>query len=989
MAKLSKSLFLVIALLVVANAVTHGQVAVRTGTRIPASSASDLGDDEISAAPLDTITSTDISRVNDRDLLIILQKREPDVIGAGNIGPTNANISAGQTLGGSTVQLRGLPTLVLYNGRRVADSPAIATGGAQFTDISLFPAALISRIEVLKDSASALYGSDAIGGVVNIFMKEAYEGVEIGARYGFSVESGVAERGGYAIAGTGNGTTHVTVGLQYLERDALFQRERGYSTIPGTQGATITFGGAGRDSSGFYLIKGMDPTIGLPNGLNSPFDVPGVVPGGATSYRDIPQAYDQVPQSVILGFNLSTQRTSTLDLANTSAYSSFSHQIFGRQLELFGDFLYTRNHSTSYQNAQPLSNATGVVIPAGHVGTDLDLNSATYDPTIWNPFNRQIDASTATAGPRRLMAANRYQSNPRIFTNDSNFYRILGGLGSQITPGWMAEAAASYSHYTIDYVNRNLVRLDVLNAMIAGFDIAGDPIPSVDFFAQNPIGTNPGQASAAQFSTIFGNNIRKFDTFQETFDAKIVGSPFSLPGGNVGISLGGEYREEGFRVNDSPEIFVGSVPIQELNLSRSAYAFFAEANVPIVGRDQHIPLVHGLELNLAGRYDHYKGIGEEAASPRVTLRYQTFDDLTLRGSWSNSFEVPNLYETGGPQEEGFLESLFISHPGVDTAQILTGSNPDLRLSKAETFTAGLVFRPRFLPGFTLTADYFRILQRRIVGVIGASAILDSVNALGPASPYADFVAFHNFPGRPGSQPVTAADFSSVGYLSNGLGDVFVDDRLHNSGAARAEGFDLSAHYDFDLHQCGRLELGANAVVFTTNDRKRNPTSHSYSISQYDFPEYRGANPDYKLTFLFAYYWRGATLSLNAQYIPELKKSFFDDPEFANPSEFTTIEDYFTLDGRLSHTFKGYSDSVVDARDGKSMNNGKDAVAATAAAAATMSPIQKLVDGLTVTIGCNNIFDEDPRLVIGASNATDLSIYDPYGRFVYLEVSKKF
>ena len=175
----------------------------------------------------------------------------------------------------------GFPTLVLFEGRRIADDAAIAQGSAQFSDVNLFPSSLISRIEVLKDGASALYGSEAIGGVVNIFLKSNYQGAELGFRYGTTVEGAVAERKGYLIAGVGNDTTQVTVGAQYYEIDPLFMRQRDYSAS--AINGTTTYGGVGRDNFGggttFYLLNGSDPST-YAIGLNSPFDVAGVVPGG-------------------------------------------------------------------------------------------------------------------------------------------------------------------------------------------------------------------------------------------------------------------------------------------------------------------------------------------------------------------------------------------------------------------------------------------------------------------------------------------------------------------------------------------------------------------------------------------------------------------------------------------------------------------------------------------------------------------------------------
>jgi iron complex outermembrane recepter protein len=150
---------------------------VVTGSNIPTA-------EEVTAAPVDTLNTQEINRTGSQEVLKALQNRNPDFTGGGNLGQTNANIAAGATLGGSIISIRGFPTLVLYEGRRVADSAAISVGSFAFTDVSLFPAALISRIEVLKDGASALYGSEAVGGVVNIFTKDDFQGAEVGFRYG-------------------------------------------------------------------------------------------------------------------------------------------------------------------------------------------------------------------------------------------------------------------------------------------------------------------------------------------------------------------------------------------------------------------------------------------------------------------------------------------------------------------------------------------------------------------------------------------------------------------------------------------------------------------------------------------------------------------------------------------------------------------------------------------------------------------------------------
>ena len=957
-----------------------------TGSNIPT-------DEEIFASPLDTVTARDIAETGGTsDVLTILSKRVPDFVGAGNLGGSNANIDSGLTQGGSIVSLRGLPTLILFEGRHIADSAAISAGGLQFTDVSIFPTSLISRIEVLKDGASVLYGSEAVGGVVNIFLKKDFEGVEIDARYGFTPSSAVSERRLSAIAGVGNDTTHVTVGFQYYEIDPLFNRERGYSQP--LINATTTFAGGGRDNLGggtnFYILK---------PGLNSPFDAPGVTPGSIPppapgtanqgQYAQIPQAYDNVGFAGILGFDLSKLPTSTLGISNTNAYASVEHQIFGKQLELFSDFLYAKNHNESFQNGQPLSNANGIIILGSmrvDPATGLIVPEDRGTPAPFNPFQLSIDSNTLF-GNFRLFANQRFQNRPRRFANDSNFYRILAGLRSQIAKDWTVETAAYYSADHIDYVNSGLVNATQLNAAIAGtaVDFSGNPIPPLDYFARNVVGTGPGQVSGAQFNTFFGSNIRSQSTYQEVFDGKITGFPFHLPGGDLGIVVGGEYRQEGYKLQDSPENFVGSVPVQDTNVGRAVKSVFAEVSIPIIGPQMKIPGAYSVDVNLAGRFDHYDGVSEDPKVPRVTSRYQPIKDLTFRATYGNSFVAPTLFQLHGPTETGFLTST-LGFPENQAPTILTGSNLDLVSSTAESYSAGIVYRPDCIPGLTVSADYFRTLQQQIPGVLGATIILESVEALGPASPYASRIAFNNFPGQPGSKPVTAPH-----QLAGNLASVYVNDTLINIAARHIEGIDFGANYDWDLHRYGQAQLGVNAVMFTLNETKTYPQSAYYNINGLDFAEGDGANPNYKINALARYSYEGASAAINMNYLPGLDNAQGRDPEYEDQFSFMRIGDYLTFDMRLQYEFRAKPEvaapsSSQEAKDSKGIVAGANGVAAPVE---TIEPFSRLVDGLTIAFGCNNIFDRVPPTINGANNNTDLSVYDPYGRFLYFEVSKKF
>ncbi len=995
---------------------------VVTGSLIPTA-------EEVTANPVDILTSADIQRSGEAtDILQVLQKRDPDFIGVGNLGQTNANIAAGN--GSSSLRIRGLPTLVLLENRRFANNATVALGGGEFSDVSIFPTQLVSRIEVLKDGASAQYGSDAVGGVVNIFLKSDFQGFEAGFRYGTTLESSTAQRQAYVIAGVGNDTTQVTAAMQYFEQDPLFMRERFYSRLP-LGGVTTTYGGAGRDVTARYLIDQLVPA-NWPAGstINSPLDIfaPGSIPvstlanGASNGYQQMsptpPGAYRRSSTAEIISYDLSQKPTSTLDESSSTAYASFEHKICGDQLVAFGNFLFAHNHSESDLNAQPLSNNTGVVVLGSF---RVDPNSGLLIPENRGPpapfsvFQLSADANTGF-GKYRLIEANRYQTNPRRFTNDNDFYRYLGGLKSQLTDAdhgnWYTEGAVYYSNYQLTFVNENLVNAAQLNAMIAGtaFDTSGAPIPALDFLALNPIGTGPGQVNQAQFNTIFGDNIREIVTYNRAFDWLIRGFPFELPGGSVGVAAGVEYFVEGFKYQDSLETFVGSVPTPASNHGRNVFGAFAEVRIPIVGSGQNVPFIYNLELDFSGRYDDYEGISKTSKTPKVMARYQPIKDVTVRGTFSNSFIAPDLFQLFGPTATGFTPSLVINGEIQDQAQVEVLTNPNLAPSTAQSWTAGIVYSPHFVPGLTVSADYFWTLQQGIVTPLPTQLIIIDVNNRGQASPFYNLITFNNFPGQPGAVEVAPSTGPPTGTLAGNLAAAFVRDDFLNIGADRVEGWDLNIDYNWDIPHWsdmdwGQLEFQVRSVVFMAHDQKYFPFGFGasyFNISGLIGDEGFGAFPDYKITFLLEHRWKGAVLTLTANYLPEMKNIVGSDPfliqqgldpAFPTQDDLPTVEDYITVDGRLSYTFhRAAPEAAVTAPEPKDTKDGKTAMGGKAVAGVETTScwsVDHWLDGLTVAVGCNNMFDEDPRIVAGGNSATNLSVYDPFGRFVYFEVRKKF
>jgi iron complex outermembrane receptor protein len=1012
-----------------ADQTAEAERVVVTGSLIPTA-------EEVRANPVDTISHQDISITGQNsDILNVLTKRNPDFVGVGNLGSSNANIASGSTQGGSSVSIRGLPTLVLIEDRRFADSAAIASGGLVFQDVSVIPVRLIDHVDVLKDGASTIYGSDAVGGVVNIFMRDNFQGLEVGFHYGDTLQSSTPERQGWVLAGTGNDTTHIVAGIEVYESDPLFQSDRAYSRPPlgFLGGQTTTFGGTGRDAvHSRYLIDNLIPAL-WPAGssINSPLDVvaphslaidsnnPNLMAQTSDGYNQLVNAgaYRVSSTAEVAMYDLSQKPTSTLDKSRQHAYAFFDHKICGDQLEAFGDFLFAHNHTESDLNAQPLSNSTGVRVPSAFNAVPQPDGSYTIEANTglqapYTPFDLSIDGNTVS-GPFRLTAANRYQSNPRRFTNDSDFYRLLGGLKSQITDAqhgnWYAEGAVSYSHYSTDFVNQNLVNAPVLNALItaqSGVDAMGNPIPipgqTLDFFALDPLHDGARSITPDTFSTIFGSTIRRQDSYLRQFDAVIRGELFNLPGGPVSIALAPQYYIEGFKLVDSPEIFIGSVPTANTNAGRYTFAAAGELNIPIVSPEMKVPFIYSLELSLQGRYQTIEHINDDSKVPKVMLRYQPIKDLTFRGTFGNSFLAPDLFSLYGPQVQGFSPSISLFNPNSgmnevqDQAQVISGSNPDLAPSTAQNWTAGVVYSPSWVPGkLTILCDYFWTLQQNIFATLPSTTILTSVNNLGPASQYASLVAFNNFPGHPGSRPVTAP-FQLVGNMAA----VYYINNLRNIGADRVEGWDLEASYDMDLQQqfgwnLGALTLDAKALVFQSHNRRTTPDSRYFNVNGLIGDEGFGAFPDYKIVATLEHRFHlgpgDFRLDLIATYIPEMQNELSGDPEFDDQNTFQTVASYFTLDGQLSYIFS--FPAPEGAAQAPAMKDGKSVADKKAVVPGVFSPscwsYQNWLNGVTLTVGCNNMLQEGPPIVQGGNSSTNLATYDPYGRFLYFEVVKKF
>ncbi len=936
-----------------------------TGSNIPTAA-------EAGTARVDTVDEAARDRTGQQDVLSVLQQADPSFSGGGNLGQSNASINTGSTYGGSAISIHGLPTLVLLNGRRVADSAAQSAGGAAFVDVNLFPTALIKRIEVLKDGASAIYGSEAIGGVVNVILNQEFRGLEIDGRYGFTEKSDVKDKRVSAIVGLGDDKTSIVIGGQYTEQDPIFNRDRDFAI--GVHGTT--------NYSGVVKLDGHYYVLNPASGVTSPLQL--VAPGSLTTPAQLATLTAPNGQLVYTpfaggaavseNFDLAARTGITLDQNRTSLFGMFSREIWTDHIVVYGEFLYSHNYSQSYLNAQPIN-----LTETDTAGNTVQVPSGTTGAQ--NPFNFLVNnTETGTVDVRA-----RFVDFPRIFRNDTDFYRVVAGLKGSILKSIDLDYDLSFntSQNEINYRNSNLPIASALNTAIAN--------GTVDIFSTG------NQDAALTAAGVFGTNFRDLKSALNVFDAGVTLFPVKLPAGPLGLALGYEYRFEKIRYDDSPEIFIGSVPIPGVNVGRDIEAAYAEMSIPVVAPTMKIPGVYSIDLDGAVRVEKYDGINSSWV-PKASFVYRPIEDIALRGTFSKSFVAPTLFELYGTPGAGFSSPQGILG-GQQTNE--TGlANAALAPSTADTYSIGLVLSPHQVPGLTISGDFFHVEQKNVVSSFPDSVIINDVDAKGSASPYAKYVAFGNYPGRVGSTPITS---TAPGQLSNGDPDnEFVLDPLANQGTDRLGGVDFNINYTHDFGRFGIATAGLNGIYYLQYKQENFKGEKSFDLIGY-YTGQASEVPPYKLAPYVEYRFGGFKASALADYTPS-ERNIYDSNEIIDTyssrysdKSVAKIRDYYTINLLFSYTFglnKPEAPAPAPApKDGK--DGGKAVVSKDVAK--TMSTSPRWLDGLSLGFGINNVTNaRPPRIAYSPNGATspdstntDAALYDPYQRLYYFTIEKKF
>lgn len=959
----------------------------------------------VNASPLVTIERAAIEQAGATDVLRLLKKLTPAFSGQNNVG----NEVVFQGVGESYVALRNLPTLVLVNGRRLANSPfSSSTTAATIPSVDLnnIPLGMIERIEVLKDSASTIYGSDAVGGVVNVVLRKNYDGLETGLRYGTDRGGDYETKEAWVTAGVTRPGMSLTVGGQYFKSTKLLTTARKLAILdpadlvalgqnPGVLAAHVSSVYAGRN--GNSLIAGSPLAIGAPGYNPAILSLPPKTDPNAAplTMAELEAAgyyipISSTPLSQAAGGSPTILNTSLYGFAlilpseRQQAFASGHKELFGRRLEAFGDFLFSR-----------MENGGSDLAPAP-IAAVAPSNLSIPANNPYNLFGVRIGVGGAANAPGLRTRLDEIGS--RFSDNRVDTYRIVAGLRGEINERWNWEGALNYIRakgtQTIHggangaVMNQLLIPQLTADGSAYVYDAQGRPlsvyvrdgrnVPVFDYFGV--AGSNAPETIDALRTTLR----RNADIIQRSFDLRATGKLFPLPAGDVAVAIGGEIRRE--RLSSwADDIFssglaLGYIPVTGLDRGeRRTSALFLETQIPLAAPENEIPFVHRADLTAAVRTERIRP-GGDATSPKFGLRWLPFDEqLVMRATYSRGFVAPSVFALFGPPQGAFPtltlpEGNGQTGSGGATGRMVTGqfiaqtierSNPNLAAAESESHTVGLVYSPRQIKGLTLSADYYRIEQDK-VGGFDYTFIIADLNARGAASSYAANFRFTDGTSLTGNAPnqVTSTNAGSLGVLYNPLGDIWTN------------GLDLAVDYRFAPAGLGAFGVGADANVLFNTQARTAPTSRYYQYAR-SFTESingkgnpQGLLPGYVLRGHVDHAFRQLSTSLRVNYVPSVNApgtAFGEQPGFPNILRADlkpyTIPSYTTVD--LSFTY-----SVSD----------------------TLHPWAK---GLSVTLGANNLFDRDAPFVpgggsgVGSEANTVKSTYDIIGRFVFLGVRKEF
>jgi iron complex outermembrane receptor protein len=681
-------------------------------------------------------------------------------------GVGNTNVTRG-----NAVNLRGLgpnATLALVDGRRIARSAV--NGG--YTDPSGVPSIAVERIEVVPDGASAIYGSDAVAGVVNFVLKKHVDGIDLRARYG--VADGYDQRQLAGIGGLNWDGGGLVVAVEHDDHSRLSGNDRSWY-----RSDLRSVGGLN------YSSPQCDPGNIVIGGVYYPIPVGGVTPATASALKATPadqRNFCEMQKNMDL---LPKQERNSLSINVT--------QDVGDRVHLFAQgILSKRTFGVNFSGNGSLTEHANLAVPKTNAFFVAPTGLTPATETVEYNFINDLGGILNTGGYSR-------------------FYDLATGARVDLGRDWNAELSGTWSRDDENYYGLGL-NSTALSAGLA----SSDPTKAIDPYGLHR--TNPS-VLAGLFNQVFNPVARNIST---TAQLKVDGPLFTLPGGAVKVAAGLAYDNEGlFSLTLRGPL--GAVTSPLLAAHREIKSGFVELFVPIFGADNARPGLERLELSLAGRYDDYSDVGS-TTNPKLGVNWSPVQGLMFRGSYGKSFRAPNMADipyfakvgAGINVATGVADS---GNPkGVSNTITFNPGNPNLQPEKATTWSFGGEYKPPSIPGLTVGATWFSVDYTQLV----ATPLL--ANALN--NPSFSFLVTRN-PTQAQIAQLLTLGLPLVGTIPTTV-DAIVDLTPRNLGGTKAQGFDFQVSYRHETDAMGVFTVGAAGTYITTYDIKQNQNSPAVS-----------------------------------------------------------------------------------------------------------------------------------------------------------------
>lgn len=821
------------------------------------------------ASPLQSIDYNDIGDLGAVRLADIISNL---TINTGSENNTDA-FTQNFTSGTSNINLRGLgvaSTLVLLNGQRQTYSAFVTNKGENFVDTaSLVPVIAIDRIEILKDGAASLYGSDAVAGVVNFHTRNDFDGAEVQVDYQTG-DFGQRETMLGGIFGTGNDSTHFMAAVGLFDREPLGTDEKRLSgpaddvSIAGFPGSffvptrptgptpitTAVWTGA-YDSANLNgtadFVEGLSPTPPL---IADPNCAAVVANGGTTS---IPPTNEPTGTAGVCALDFGSFFSLVPKEERTQLYSHLTHR-FSNTLEFDAEVAYA-NNDAERRNSPSFPIATLPGIPAAHPN---------------NPFGVDV----LFAG--RVIATG---SEPLISDHESETFRFAAGLSGAFAGGWSWDIDTSYSKNDFVLTAQDTLSNEFQRALggLGGAGCSGNPADAgnaaAGCFFYNPFAspTPPFNTNSPEMLDFVTGDF-KIDAQAEltTLTGVVSGDWFELNGGPAGVAAGVQYRDEvlehDYDENSNNENFMFLVGNPDFETDRNVAALFSELS---------LPFSPAVTVQLSLRHEDY-GNGVDSTDPKVAVLWRPNDNLSVRGSLSTSFRAPSLFQQHGIQTT--LNEI-TTLAGTQFLAARAQANPDDPLvpEEADVSNLGLSWTSDSRSA-ELSLDYWAYDYEQVIIQQNPQAVHDAAFA-GDA------------------QALSQIDFAGdiVSPLTIERINVFYD----NASTLETDGIDLSAAYNWAETASGSYRLGVQLTRILSYDLEDPQAGSVDGAGNRNFTNFGTSTPELRANVHFGWMSDNHSVNVFARHI----SSYEDD---ANNN--ATIDAQTTFDVQYSYQFEPWGDN---------------------------------------------------------------------------------